>query len=148
MAFNLWQAGNIVALQAAVQQRSPQMGDRRLQGIKTVVERQQRVSAEGNDDCLLLKRPDRRSGRLRSDRQINDGIALSPLCHGLRIDPVALGELSQALLTILYRPVNCLGRGGADVTNVAHNTSFHSRDEDAPSKLGTNHIVPNNQQNQ
>ena len=37
-----------------MQGRAGQVRDRRLQGIKTVIKRQQRVFAEGNDDRLFL----------------------------------------------------------------------------------------------
>ena len=50
-----------MALQAAVQRRARQVRDRRLQGVEAVVERQQRMPAEGDDDRLLL---DRQHGRL------------------------------------------------------------------------------------
>ena len=53
-AFDLRQSGDAVALQAAMQGRARQVRDRRLQGIKAVVERQQRMPTEGNDDRLFL----------------------------------------------------------------------------------------------
>jgi hypothetical protein len=43
-----------VALQTPVKRRARQMRDRRLQGIKAVVERQQSMPSEGNDDGLFL----------------------------------------------------------------------------------------------
>ena len=53
-AFDLRQPGDLVALQTPVKGRARQMRDGRLQGIKTVVERQQSMPAEGNDDSLFL----------------------------------------------------------------------------------------------
>ena len=40
---------------------------------------------------------------------------LLPLRDSLLVDTVALGERSQALLTILYCSTDCLRRGGAAV---------------------------------
>ncbi|MBG6147642.1 hypothetical protein IWQ51_005797 [Labrenzia sp. EL_142] len=54
----------------------------------------------------------------------------------LGIDPVALGECSQALLTILYCSTHRLFRFGAPVQNLSHSASFHSGEKIAPSKLG------------
>ena len=53
-AFDLRQAGDLVALQTPVKGRARQMRDRRLQGIKAVVERQQSMPSECNDDGLFL----------------------------------------------------------------------------------------------
>jgi hypothetical protein len=53
-AFDLRQPGDLVALQTPVKRRARQMRDRRLQGIKAVVERQQSMPSECNDDGLFL----------------------------------------------------------------------------------------------
>src|SRR6202011_4367866 len=103
VAVDLRQAGDAVALQAAVQRRAGQVGDRRLQGVETIVERQQRMPAKGDDDRFLL---DRQHGGLRvfgAGRQVCHRTAASPLPDRLRVDPVAPGQSSQARLTLLYR---------------------------------------------
>jgi hypothetical protein len=43
-----------MALEATMQRRARQMRDGRLQGVKAIVERQQRMPAEGDDHGLLL----------------------------------------------------------------------------------------------
>ena len=63
VAVDLRQPADAVALEAAMQGRAGQMRDRRLQGIEAIVERQQRMLAEGDDDRLLLGRQHRRAGR-------------------------------------------------------------------------------------
>ena len=73
------------------------------------------MSPESNDDRLLLDRKDSRFGFLRACREIGDGLTLLPLRDGLLVDPIAPGERSQALLTILYCSTDCLRRGGAAV---------------------------------
>jgi len=70
---------------------------------------------ESNDDRLLLDGKDSRLGFLGASRTIGDSLALLPLRDSLLVDPVALGETSQALLTILNCSTNCLRRGGAAV---------------------------------
>ena len=42
-------------LQAAVQGRARQVGDRRLKGVQAVIERQQRMSLKCNDDGFILE---------------------------------------------------------------------------------------------
>src|SRR5205823_4738436 len=57
------------------------------------------------------------------------------------VDPVALSEGSQALLTILYCSTDRLRRGGAPVQNLSHSASFHSCDKNAPSKSGIKQLA-------
>src|ERR1700730_12550164 len=116
------------------------MRDRRLQGIEAIVERQERMAAEGDDDRLLLDRQHRGFRALRSGRQIGDRAALLPLGDGLRIDAVALGQRPQARLTMLYRSTDRLCRRGAAMKNLAHSASFHSPENNAPSKPGIEHL--------
>src|ERR1700692_1945359 len=118
------------------------MRDRRLQGIETIIERQQRMAAEGDDDRLL---PDRQHRGLRlapAGWQIGDRTALLPLCDGLRVDPVAPCQSPQARLTMLYRSTDRRCRRGAAVENLAHSASFHSREYNAPSNRGIKHLAP------
>ena len=65
------------------------MRDRRLQRIKTIIQRQQRVPAKRDDDGFLFERQHGRFGVLRPGRQIGNRGSLAPLGHGLLIDPVA-----------------------------------------------------------
>lgn len=51
-----------------MQGRARQMRYRRLQGVKTIVQRQKSVAAEGHDDGLFLNGQDRGFGILRSCR--------------------------------------------------------------------------------
>src|SRR6266567_7526867 len=101
------------------------MRDRRLQGIETVVERQQRMPSESDDDRLVLDGQDRGLRLSWSCRQIGDGAALLPFGHGLLIDAVTPGKRPQALLTMLYRSTDRLCRCGAAVKNLAHSASLH-----------------------
>ena len=128
VAFDLGQAGDPVALQATMQRRSRQPRDCHLQRVEAVVERQQRVSAEGDNDRLLLDRQHRRFRILRTGWPIGNRGALLPLGDGLRVDPVAPGQRPQALLTVLYRSTDRLCRRGAAVKNLAHSASLHSRE--------------------
>jgi hypothetical protein len=58
-AFDLRQAGDSMTLKAAMQRRARQMRDRRLQRVKAVVERQERMRPESDDNRLFLNRQDR-----------------------------------------------------------------------------------------
>src|ERR1700722_11184712 len=79
-------------------------------------------------------------GLPRPSRQIGDRSPNLPLGGGLLIDPEALGQRPQALLTMLYRSTDRLSRRGAPVQNLAHSASFESLDKDAPSKAGTKQL--------
>src|SRR6266849_5760155 len=136
VAVDLRQAVNTVALQAAVQRRAGQVGDRRLQRVEAIVERQERVLPKGNDDRLLLDRQHCRLRAFGAGRQVCDRAAASPRGDGLRVDPVAPSQNRQARLTMLYRSTDRLCRRGAAVENLPHSASFHSIEYNAPSKPG------------
>src|SRR5580692_12858257 len=108
--------------------------------IEAVIQRQQRMLAKGNDDGLVLKRQAGGFWLFRAGRKIGHRTALLPFCDGFRIDPVALGQSPQALLTILYCSTDCLCRCGAAVKNLSHSASFHSLENNAPSNLGIKHL--------
>lgn len=57
VAFHLRQSADAMPLQASVQRRARQVRDRRLQSIKAVVERQQRMLAKSDDRGLLRRAP-------------------------------------------------------------------------------------------
>src|SRR5579871_2396991 len=124
-----------------MQRRPCQVRDRRLQSVQAIIQRQQRVTAKGDDDSLLLDRQNGRPRLLRTGLAVIEGSALPPLRNRLRVDPVALGESSQALLTILYCSTDCRCRAGAPVEYLAHSASFHCRPNNAPSNPGTKHLA-------
>lgn len=70
---------------------------------------------ESDDDRLLLDGKHCRFGFPGTCREIGDGLTQLPLRDSLLVDPVALGERSQALLTILYCSTDNLSRCGAAV---------------------------------
>ena len=116
-----------------------------MERVEAVVQRQQRVPAEGDDDGLLFHRQHRgarlaRTGR-SVGRSVGDCVPAFPLRHRLGVDPVTLGEGSQALLTLLYRSTDDLRRGGAPVENLAHSASFHAGKKTAPSNPGIKHLA-------
>jgi hypothetical protein len=86
-AFDLRQARDPMALEAAMQRRARQVRDGRLQSVKAIIERQQRMPSKGDDHGLLLDGQDGRSGLLRSCWEIGSRGAPPPLGDGLRVDP-------------------------------------------------------------
>ena len=127
VAFNLRQPTDAMTLQAAMQGRACQMLDRGLKSIKTIVQRQQRVSAKGNDDRFFLYRKNRGSWRPGSGWKVGDRRTLLPLKNGLGVDVIACSKRSQALLTILYCSTDRLCRGGARVKNLPHSGTAPAR---------------------
>jgi hypothetical protein len=100
-----------------------QVGEGRLQGIEAVVERQQRVLAEGDDDGLFFRRQDCRMWGLRTHRGIMDKRPLTPLGDRLLVQAVLCGELFERSLRSLYRSSDGVRGRGAAVKYLAHNAS-------------------------
>lgn len=67
-------------------------------------------------------------------------VPFPPFGNSLLVDPVALRQRPQALLTMLYRSTDRLCRRGAPMKNLAHSASLDSEDKDAPSKSGIKHL--------
>src|SRR4029077_16424218 len=65
VAGDLRKPADAVTLEASMQGRPGQVRNGRLQGIEAVVERQQRMLAEGDDDSLFLGRQDCRARSFR-----------------------------------------------------------------------------------
>ena len=84
-------ASGATALIAAMQGRTRQVRDDGLQGIKTIVERQKRVLAEGHGDGLLLDRQDRRTRVFWPHGRVVDEAPLPPLGDGLGIEAMTFG---------------------------------------------------------
>lgn len=85
--------------QAAVQGRARQVRDGRLQAMKAVVQRQQRVPAESDDDGLFFCRQDAGVGFLGTHASVGGVFAGAPLLDGGWADAVAPGERPCAFLT-------------------------------------------------
>lgn len=96
-----------MALQVTMQRRACQVRDRCLQSVQAIVQRQQRVSAEGDEDRLLLDRENGRARFLRTGLAILRSLALPPPGHGLRVDPVAPGQRPQPLVLLDGMPLSC-----------------------------------------
>ena len=117
------------------------MRDRRLQRVKTIVERQQRVLAKGDDDRFFVRGQDGGTGRLRAHRRVGCGGSAFPLRDRLRIDPVTARQRSYARLTMRYRSTGRLCRAGAPVKYLAHNSSRSQIAESVPLYSGTIHLA-------
>ena len=70
--FQRGQPADAVALEAAVERRSGQVRDRRLERVETVVQRQQRVSTERHAHGLLLGR---KGGGMNGPRPLRASVA-------------------------------------------------------------------------
>jgi len=84
------------------------MGNAGLQGIKAIIQRQQRVLAEGDDDRFLRDAQHRRMGILGAGPHIACATPAPPFGNRFGVDPVTLGQRPQALLTILYCSTVCI----------------------------------------
>jgi hypothetical protein len=87
VALQIWQPRGAVPLQTAMERRARQPRDRGLEGMEAIIERQQRVAADGHDHGLLLERQPC-GVRLRgTHRFVGDRLALAPFLHRRRADP-------------------------------------------------------------
>lgn len=87
VALDIRQSADAVALQTAVQGRPRQVRDRWLQRVEAIVERQQRVAAEGHNNGLFLARQNRRSRLPGAGGQIGGRTPLLPLRDRLGLMP-------------------------------------------------------------
>ena len=99
----------------AMQGQSRQVGDRCLQGVEAIVERQECVAPEGDDDGFVCGGEHRGAGVCRAGSEVMDRASLPPLGDRLRIEAVSPGQGPQARLTILYCSTDRLCRRGAAV---------------------------------
>ena len=136
---NQWRH-NGSSLQTAVQRRSRQVGDRRLQSVKAIVQWQQRMAPECHDHRLLSLRQHGGSRLGRPGLHILDRRALAPLRNGLGIDTQLTAQLRERSLRSLYCCSDGVRGRGAPVTYLSHMASFHSNERIAPSNRGIKHL--------
>ncbi|AMB45849.1 hypothetical protein Y590_13085 [Methylobacterium sp. AMS5] len=99
VAFDFRQAADAVPLQAPVQAGAGQMGDRGLQTVEAVVQRQQGMPPESDDDRLLLRCQNGRARLLRTHGRVGRRLPITPLLDRRRADAVAFSRRSHAFLT-------------------------------------------------
>ena len=105
-----------MSLQASVQRVRPsarqgfegkaepgEMRQRRLQGVKAIVQWQQCMSPEGHDHCFVLFAENCGTRLCWSGLAIFDCLALAPLQNSLRIDPICCAQLFGRSFRSLYR---------------------------------------------
>jgi hypothetical protein len=112
-----------MALEAAVQCATAEVGDGIPQATAHVVQRQQRLLAEGHDNGLLGGRQHRALRRLRPHRRIGRPGPLAPFGYCLRVQPIAGGKGPGALLRRLELGSKTRRRAGAAVKNTCHRAS-------------------------
>ncbi len=93
--------GYPVALKAAMQSRACQMRDAGLQGIKTVIQRQQRMPAKGYDHRFVRLGQDRGSRLFGTCLLILNRLTLPPFCNCFRVDPELLAQRRERSLRSL-----------------------------------------------
>lgn len=124
LALEVRQPRDAVAQEQPVQAGARQVRNAGLQGIKAVIQRQQRVLAKDNARRFFLCRQNRRPWRLRPDRLVFDRCSLAPFADGLRIYPIPFGECRDRSLRSLYCSSDRVRRRGAAVQYLAHRLSL------------------------
>ena len=100
VASHVRQSRETVALQAPMQRRPCQIRDGRLQSIKAVLQRQQRVPPKSDNDRLLRLSQDLRAGLSQSRLEILKRLALAPLRDCLGVDPLLSAQRRERSLPL------------------------------------------------
>src|SRR6056297_722335 len=116
------------------------MWDRGLQGKKTIIQRQQRVTPKGDDHRLLRFGQDRGARLLRAGLQILDRRPLAPLRNRLGVDPQLPAQFRERSLRSLYFSSDGVRGRGAAMANLSHSASFHSCERITPANRGIKHL--------
>src|SRR6056297_1077965 len=117
------------------------MRDRGLQGKKTIIQRQQRVTPKGDDHRLLRFGQDRGARLLRAGLQILDRRPLAPLRNRLGVDPQLPAQFRERSLRSLYCSSDAVRGRGAAMANLSHSASFHSCERITPANRGIKQLV-------
>ena len=131
-----------MTLQAPMQGRARQMRNGWLQGIKAVIQRQQRMAPKGNDRRLLGLRQHGGARIRRPGLHVLDRRPLPPRRHRLGIDAEFPAQLRERSLRSLYRSSDGVRGRGAPVTNLSHSASFLPCEKISPSNRGIKHLGP------
>src|SRR6478672_8994172 len=125
-----------------MQGRPGQFRNGRLQGIEAVVERQQRMLAEGDDDSLFLGRQDCRARSFRPHGNVVDEGPFAPLGDCLVVQPILCRKLFERSLRSLYRSSDGVRGRGAAMKYLAHSASRNAGSVCLiPSHSGTEHLA-------
>ena len=146
LAFDLRQLRNALPLQTAVQRGSGQMRQAWLKSVQAIPNH---VRDRAATACARGRRPRSPPAPARAPssrllgpgRSVGDRRAALPLGARVLVHPVPLREGSQVRLTMMCRSTDRLSRRGAPMENLAHSTSFQSKERIAPSKPGIKHLV-------
>jgi hypothetical protein len=121
-------------------ERARQMRGRRQEGVQAIVRRQYRTLPERDDDPLFFDRQYRGLCVLRTGWKVGHRGPALPFDDCPLVDPLALRQSPQALLTMLYRSTYRLCRDGAPKENLCHSASFELDDKNAPSRSGIKNL--------
>jgi hypothetical protein len=106
------QAGDAVALQAAMERAAAELGDGVPEGAHDVIERQQSATPELDDDRLFGLGEDGAAGLTRPHGRVGGGRAGAPLGDGLGVQAVLVGQGAGRRLRRLEFGSNARRRSG------------------------------------
>jgi len=141
VAFHIWQSGDPMSLQTAMQCRARQMWDRWLQGIEAVIKRQQSMTPESHDHCFLICAQNCETGFRRTSFAILSSHAFAPFGDRFDIDTKVPAQRRVRSLRLLNFCSDCVRGRGAAMTYLSYSASFHSKEQIAPSSRGIKHLV-------
>lgn len=113
-----------------------------MQGMETVIQRQQRVTPEGDNHRLLSLGQDHGARLLRPGLHIFDRRSFAPLRNCLRVDAQLPAQLRERSLRSRYCCSDSVRGRGVAVTNLPHRASFLPKERIAPSNRGIKYLGP------
>ena len=134
------QAADAVALKEAVQGRTRELQNSLLQGVESVVERQQGLLPEGHGRRFFQRAQHRRNRVFGLYRRVLCRGPLAPLGHRFWVQPVAAGQCEQAVRTGLDGLANGRRCAGAPIKYLFHKRARKSEPHVTSRLDGTIHL--------
>jgi hypothetical protein len=130
-----------VPLETSMQRRAGEVRDRRLKGVRAIVQWQQGMTPQCDDDGLLSLAENGGTWLLRPGPQILHRLPLAPFGDGFDVDAKLPAQFRVRSLRSLYRCSDGVRSRGAAVAYLSHKAPFHSGEWIAPSNHGIKHLI-------
>lgn len=116
-------------------------GQQKPADTEAIIQRQQRMTPECDDHCLVGFGYENAARLLRPRPQGMYSLPPAPRRDGLGIDPPLLAQLRELSLRSPHCSSNRVRSRGAFVTNWPHNAPFHSVERIRSSNRGIKHLA-------
>jgi len=104
-----------------------------LSGIQTIIHQQERITPKCDNHHFFISTQNRGAGVRRTSFAIFNRFALAPFCNRFDSNTEFSAQRRGCSLRSLYYSSDSVRSRGAAVTYLAHNASFHSKEQITPS---------------